>query len=394
VTEDDSGGIRIAQIGRFRPDSHSGVDVAIAAIVSRLPAIGVETELWRFSSRTRELRRIEHPWGPLFEIPSHPGRIRPAFLLPEASRHFVESQIQSIDVLHLHSVFTPHNLPISKLGAPFVLSPHGGYRSAVLRGRRRAVKAVWMAVLERAYIDRAAAIVVNSQAEADELRGLVSADRISVISNGVPDHLLEAPVARPSSGTCWLFVGRLDVETKGLDVLVEAYARVVRSTRSTVPDLVIAGPDHRGGRDVLSRAVREWGVENRVHLPGPVTGSVKQALFESCRTFILLSRNEGMPLALLEALALGRPVVVSPGTSLADLVAQHEAGWTVPTDVEVVVQVLSAAAEVPDDQLDLFGRNARTLARERFRWTRIVPRLAEVYDAAARTDRRRRTKRA
>jgi hypothetical protein len=44
--------------------------------------------------------------------------------------------------------------------------------------------------------------------------------------------------------------------------------------------------------------------------------------------------------------------------------------------------------------LDLFGRNARTLARERFRWTRIVPRLAEVYDAAARTDRRRRTKRA
>ncbi|MCH5375317.1 MAG: glycosyltransferase, partial [Planctomycetes bacterium] len=318
--------LRVAHVGRYRPDSLNGVDVAVASMIDHLSAIGIGVEVWQFTDRSDHVRSTDHAWGVVFEIPSFGGRLPALLSLPQCSYRFLRSRSTEIDLIHTHSVFIPENLQAARLGTPYVVSPHGGYRSRVISGRHRSLKALWLALFERSYLDRASALLVNSVKEADELSDLVDAGRTVVLPNGITDDTLDRVVRPPSSGDVWLYLGRLDVETKGLDLLLEGYSRLVRSMGDSVPDLVVAGPDHRGGRDALIHLSQRLGIERRVSFPGPVTGDAKIELIESCRLFILLSRNEGLPLALLEAMALERPVVVSPGTNLDHLVERHTAG--------------------------------------------------------------------
>ena len=372
-------GLRVAHVGRYRPASHKGVDVAFSSMVEGLGALQVDVEVWHLTHHVADIRRTDHSWGSVFEIPSYRGRIRSVLHLPSVSRRFLEAHAETVDVLHLHSVFTPENLQVSRLGAPFVVSPHGGYRRRVMSGSHRTLKALWMTLLERPYLDRAGAILVNSPVEATEFAETEVSAPVLVIPNGVSDDLLQTEMSPPASGAVWLFLGRLDVETKGLDLLVEGYARLVHDGRREVPDLVIAGPDHRGGRAFLNKLCRDRGIEARVRFPGPVAGAVKRELMDSCSLFVLLSRNEGMPLSLLEALALGRPVVVSPGTNMSHLIEEHSAGWTAGPDVGSVRRALLSASEATDDHLNRLGENARSLAHARFRWSQIIPELVSAY---------------
>lgn len=134
------------------------------------------------------------------------------------------------------------------------------------------------------------------------------ANRISFCPNAVvTDELLSdsrapLPVGLPS--TFWLGVGRL-AEQKGFDLLLSAYAMALRS--SALPDLVIAGdgPD----RDALVLQAAQLGIAERVHFTGFLANPYP--LLRAAQLFVLSSRHEGLPTVLIEALALGTPVLAT-----------------------------------------------------------------------------------
>lgn len=212
-------------------------------------------------------------------------------------------------------------------------------------------------------------------------------DRIRVIPNSVPDHVLEhrpAPTAevraryaigpeRPLVAT----VCRL-VSQKGLPTIVEAAARA--RERFGPFDWVIAG---RGPLESSLRAqISEAGLQDTVHLLGrDVAHDEALDLMSAADVFVLASTFEGFPNALAEAMAMGCPAVSTRVGGIPDLVGPAESGCARlvnPKDASALADALSSLLEQPELRATM-GRAARTRVREVFGTERIAERWLELY---------------
>ncbi|MGO8759789.1 MAG: glycosyltransferase [Terracidiphilus sp.] len=110
-----------------------------------------------------------------------------------------------------------------------------------------------------------------------------------------------------------LFLGRIH-EKKGCDLLIEAFARTGGAAADV--DLVIAGPDQMGMQAKLERLADQLGVGERVHWPGMIEGDVKWGALRACDALVLPSHQENLGISVVEALAVGRPVLVSHQVNL------------------------------------------------------------------------------
>lgn len=117
-------------------------------------------------------------------------------------------------------------------------------------------------------------------------------------------HASQGPLPAGLPGDYWLGLGRL-AQQKGFDLLLEAYA--MASQHQALPDLVIAGDGPLRG--ALAAQAHRLGIAQRVHFTGFLSNPYP--LLRHARLFILSSRHEGMPTVLIEALALGTPVLAS-----------------------------------------------------------------------------------
>jgi glycosyltransferase involved in cell wall biosynthesis len=117
-------------------------------------------------------------------------------------------------------------------------------------------------------------------------------------------HAAKAPLPTEIPRNYWLGLGRL-VAPKGFDLLLDAYAMALHS--EAVPDLVIAGDGPLRGE--LTVQANRLGIAHRVHFTGFLSNPYP--LLKNARLFILSSVHEGMPTVLIEALALGTPVLAS-----------------------------------------------------------------------------------
>jgi len=170
----------------------------------------------------------------------------------------------------------------------------------------------------------------------------------------LPNPLVVAPAAVRGSGApsdrgdhCFLAVCRL-VPQKGIDLLVRAYAQLPAPLRAVWPLVVVGdGPD-RSLLETLAASLLPAGqVQFLGFQPNPMD------FYRSGAVFVLPSRYEGMPNALLEAMGSGLAVIVSdasPGP--LELVSHGESGWVVPTEqVELLSDAMQRLAE--DNELRL-----------------------------------------
>jgi glycosyltransferase involved in cell wall biosynthesis len=168
--------------------------------------------------------------------------------------------------------------------------------------RRLPIGTSW-AVLRRRLYPRAHAVVVQTDRVVPWTQGFVPANRIRVIPNFVRAPRLHASLSsRPSAARQVVALGRLSDE-KGFDVLIRAFARCAPDQPQW--SLVIAGEGAR--RRDLEAQVAEAGVADRVRLPGRVRDT--ETLLAASDLFVLSSRFEGFPNALLEAMSVGLPTI-------------------------------------------------------------------------------------
>jgi glycosyltransferase involved in cell wall biosynthesis len=197
-----------------------------------------------------------------------------------------------------------------------------------------------------------------------------------VIPNGIepPENDLDADAFRrelalPRDALLAVFVGRLDMHRKGLDVLVRGIAE------APTWHLALIGPRFRDVEG-LERIVAELTLGDRVHIVGERHGRRLQQSVYGADLFALTSRWEGMPMALLEALALARPAVVSPAVERVIGVAAAGAGWVADeADVGAVLRSLSS------EDLTMRGAAAHLLSK-RYDWDSVAERYEIAYSRA------------
>jgi glycosyltransferase involved in cell wall biosynthesis len=120
-----------------------------------------------------------------------------------------------------------------------------------------------------------------------------------------------------------LFLGRIH-HKKGCDLLIDAFAKVAASD----PDLylVMAGPDQQLWSAKLKETAASAGIGSRVFWPGMVTGDAKWGAFFGSEAFILPSHQENFGIAVAEALACGKPVLLADKVNIAEEIADDGAG--------------------------------------------------------------------
>ena len=372
--------MRVVHVGDYNPDSTNGVDKTIAGLVRHLPAHGIEIEIWHPTRRADELRERHEDGLTIYDLPVRRA-MKGACRFSEAAERFLRDRARSVDLLHLHSVFLGENLKLAGLGVPYLVTPHGGYDELVLAGRNRLAKAIWLRLWERPFLRRARMIHAVSLPEVKTIERLGIPIPIRYIPNGLEDAALDRAATRPSEQKHYVYLGRLAIDQKGLDLLLQGYAKAAAQCEA-LPQLVLAGPDFRGGRARLEGMARDLGIAQRVIFPGPVQAEGKWDLLLSGRLFIHSSRWEGMPFALLEALAVGRPTLVTPATNLAPDIAAAKAGIVVEVDPDAIAAGLLQAAGLPGEELDRMGERGRAVAQEKFAWAAIAEQMSRQYQAA------------
>lgn len=163
----------------------------------------------------------------------------------------------------------------------------------------------------------------------------------SVLPNGIDSELFCRETTQ-KSGSHLLFLGRLDIKTKGIDTLLSAY----HHSNIDVP-LVIAGDGE--DRDTLARMIKDQQMETRVRLVGWVDGVQKRQLIEQSIAVCMPSRSEGFGITALEAMSLGKPVVGSTVEGLQEIVENNVSGLLVDAEnVDAYSSALFRIVSEPD----------------------------------------------
>jgi glycosyltransferase involved in cell wall biosynthesis len=184
------------------------------------------------------------------------------------------------------------------------------------------------------------------------------------------------------------YLGRLDTHYKGLDVLLEGFRLALDGGLPDGVRLRLAGPDANGGVRRLSSLVRSLDLEARVEITGSLVGTAKYRFLQELDIFVHPSRSEGMPMGVLEAMAIGRPVLVTPATNLGDVVERYGAGWVVGGSPEAIARTILAIAADPD-AIAACAAAGRGAVRSEFSLDAVGARLTDAYrDVVERTARR------
>ncbi len=171
-------------------------------------------------------------------------------------------------------------------------------------------------------------------------------------------------------------VGRL-VDAKGQHILLAAVERLLRAGRNVHLQLVGDGPD----RAALAAAVAERGLQHAVSFTGPVNQDGIRALYGEADVFALASFAEGIPVVLMEAMALQLPCVTTRITGIPELIRDGIEGLLVaPSDAHELAEALARLMDDPGLRAQL-GAAGRKRVLSNYDLTRNLPRLAEIFRA-------------
>nr|WP_277875789.1 glycosyltransferase [Trichocoleus sp. FACHB-90] len=182
-------------------------------------------------------------------------------------------------------------------------------------------------------------------------------------------QLLKVPEDEPVI----LFLSRLHPK-KGLDYLIPALGKVA-NRRFT---FVVAGSGSAEYEDTIDTLLVSAGIRDRTYLAGFVSGEMKDLLLQGADLFALTSYSENFGIAVLEAMAAGKPVLATSGVALASVVKQYQLGYVAELDVEAIAQFVQDFLNCPQQAKEM-GDRARKLIAEQYTWERIATKMVEIY---------------
>ena len=362
------GGVANAVLGLATAQAELGHDVIVVAAEPRNAPLYEPMDVEGLRLVTfRERRRLQ-VGGLRFRLIDAGERARLRLLAPEA--------------VHAHGEFNPDNVwAVHLFGAPVFLSPQGAFHPVVLRKSRALAKRAYLPLARRLLYGKLAALHALSPDEARDVRSALGGLPLYTLPQGGNVRVRTgAPAHRNGGPPRLLSVGRLDVYTKGLDVLLEAFA----AARSSAPiELTVVGPDWNGGRAELERRAAALGLNGSVRFTGALAGAEVAGELERADVYVQLSRHEGLPLAVTEALAAGKPAVLSSAIGTCSIPEVKRFGHVVVTQptAEAATGALVTAARSIDRLHAAAGASAQDVA-SLFSWRRIAQLHVERYGAA------------
>lgn len=367
--------------GRCSGESANGVDRSIVQFARHQARLGHEVKLMGITHKD------PYPVDGVDSVTSPPG-ITPFFPSRETRAEILRGQP---DLLHLHGAYVPIYPGIAqfarKVGLPYVITPHGNYSPLLLK-RQPLVKKLYRRFMELPMAERA--LFVHAIADEKEIRAYgvngpvvsaVNGMELSSEANNRDRVSIRKSQQLPGDARIFLFLGRLDVPQKGLDLMLAGFASFLeRLEVRKKAHLVMAGPAWDGSDEKLARLAGELGMADSVSFPGGVFGEDKKDLIACCDFFVHPSRWEaGVPFAVLEALAQGKQCLVSSVVDRDGALKRAGVCQVAELDEDDIAVVLGSMFRQSEDELSRRAVMAREIIREKFSGERAAQTLVEGY---------------
>ena len=175
-----------------------------------------------------------------------------------------------------------------------------------------------------------------------------------------------------------LFLARIH-EKKGCDLLVEAFARVAPQVPDL--DLVLAGPDQEGTAAKLRSLAERLGVAERVHWPGLIGGQAKWGALMACDAFVLPSHQENFGISVVEALSVGRPVLISNQVNIWPEIEAQGVGLVEPDTLEGTMSLLRRWLDLSAAERANMAAKTRPCFLARFEMTKTAIIIRDYFES-------------
>jgi glycosyltransferase involved in cell wall biosynthesis len=290
----------------------------------------------------------------------------------------VKKEMQTADVAFVHAHYQFANWAGARLAreahVPYVVFAHGSLHQGGIAHQKSLLKKLYLRILEERNFHNALFLAFNA---AEEKTYSLYQNLGKVVPSGIdPLEFLPLPplgafrerYPELRAKTLFLFLGRLDIRHKGLDMLLPAFANLLKER----PDahLVLAGPEEDGSLAQLQHLLVQHQLHAAVTFTGLLTGAQKLAALQDADVFVLPSRFEGLSIALLEALYMGLPLLITSQVGLCQEIQQIGAGVVVEPQVEGISLGLCTLGD-PETRARLRGRG-RNLILQQYTWDAIA----------------------
>jgi glycosyltransferase involved in cell wall biosynthesis len=310
--------------------------------------------------------------------------------------HWLSAHAGDYDVIQVHSNW---NHPVAaacraarRAGVPYIIRPCGMLSDYTWEKSKWKKRAYWW-LRERTNIRRAAGFHVTSDDEQQEVRRLGVTTPIEVVPLGIGNDAWDAPVERdwlraqcPQAGNrpIVLFLSRLHPKKGITDLLLPALARL----KSDAFLAVVGGEDAHtpGFTRQIEEEITRCGLGARIALLGAVAPERRWAAFDGADMFVLTSHSENFGIVVAEAMARGKPVVITSGVQFAKHVTASQAGTVVRPDADELAASLDGWLSDPSRRARA-GESGRRYIQQHFTWRRTAQRLAELYQRVSRSQR-------
>jgi colanic acid/amylovoran biosynthesis glycosyltransferase len=279
---------------------------------------------------------------------------------------------QELGVGHIHAHFGTNNAEVAMLahlltGIPYSFTVHGPdeFDRPEYLGLDKKLK------------HAAFARVVSSFTGSQLRRWTDPGDwpKIKIVRCGLDAAFTSEPPRGMIASTTLVTIGRLS-EQKGQLVLLDALAALARA--GITVKTIIAGDGPL--RPLLEHRIRQLGLSGQVELTGWLSNSQVRSLILSARAVVLPSFAEGLPVVLMEAMALSRPVITTYVAGIPELVTDKICGWLVPAgDVDALAAGIRECLDAPDPLISAMGRAGRIRTLERHDIARECRNLAALF---------------
>lgn len=254
----------------------------------------------------------------------------------------IKKEIGNIDIAIIHEINNIDNISIyrqlRKMKIPYIIVPHGELTKKALSKKWLKKKIAYLFFFNR-IIKHSQAIQCLSQ---NELLNIKYKTYKFVGTNGIFDSVIKKSNFSTTSVNI-LYLGRLEMEIKGLDRLLAAININKEFCRHNKVKINIYGPDKDGRKKELQKIIDFYNINDICVINEPVLGKDKEKVILDSDLFIQTSRSEGMPIGILEVLNYGIPCILTKGTNLSDEVKNACAGYAAgESDNEIALSIVQA----------------------------------------------------
>lgn len=367
-------------LGKANPERMNGVNKVAHNLATTQTELGYDVTLWGITGNLEKNYPARNYKTELFQ--SIKSRLKIHESIIEAI-----AKLPKDAIIHMHGSFIKEFYHISKLlkkySVAYVYTSHGSLGPAAMQ-RNALIKKYYFNFVEKTILKNAKAVHLLGKSEVENVANLLPGLANTVmIPNG--QNLSQIPKIQIDKTNrevpIFGFLGRLDKNHKGLDLLIDAFAAFAKNGGKGTLEFVGNGEDMVG----LKAQAAQLEILDKLTFHGAKFGDEKFDYLANFDVFVHTSRMEGFPTAVLEAAAMSLPCLCSEETNANDYLRTANAGYPYhPNTVENIVKMLKAAeTDFINKTISEKGKNARRMIETVFTWEKVAKDLIQVYQKGA-----------